>query len=162
MAVDIFMKLGDIKGEAQDKEHKDEIEVLAWNWGMTQSGTMHIGSGGGSGKVSVADLFFTKYADKASPAIITACTKGSHIDKAIISVRKASGDNALRYYTITLEGVMISSWRSGGSDGEERFVEHVSLNFKKFHIEYQPQSVTGGKEGGVIESKWNIATSAAE
>jgi type VI protein secretion system component Hcp len=29
MAVDIFLKLGDIKGE---------IDVLGWRWGMSQSG----------------------------------------------------------------------------------------------------------------------------
>jgi type VI protein secretion system component Hcp len=29
MAVDMFLKLGDIKGESQDDKHKDEIEVQA-------------------------------------------------------------------------------------------------------------------------------------
>ena len=45
MAVDMFIKLGDIKGESQDKSHKDEIDVLAWSWGLSQSGTMHLGTG---------------------------------------------------------------------------------------------------------------------
>jgi type VI protein secretion system component Hcp len=34
MAVDIFIKIGDIKGESMDKAHKDEIDVLNWSWGM--------------------------------------------------------------------------------------------------------------------------------
>ncbi|MBP5150000.1 type VI secretion system tube protein Hcp, partial [Pseudomonas protegens] len=38
MAVDIFIKIGDIKGESMDKAHKDEIDVLNWSWGMSQSG----------------------------------------------------------------------------------------------------------------------------
>ena len=50
MAVDMFIKLGDIKGESQDKTHKGEIDVLAWSWGMAKSGTTHVGGGGGSGK----------------------------------------------------------------------------------------------------------------
>ena len=33
MAVDIFIKIGDIKGESQDKAHKDEIDVLNWSAG---------------------------------------------------------------------------------------------------------------------------------
>ena len=37
MASDIFAKIGDIKGESLDDKHKDEIEVLSWSWGVTQS-----------------------------------------------------------------------------------------------------------------------------
>ena len=51
MAVDMFLKLTDIKGEAQDDSHKEEIDVLAWSWGMSQSGTTHVGGGGGSVRV---------------------------------------------------------------------------------------------------------------
>ena len=35
MAVDMFIKIGDLKGESSDKSHKDEIDVLAWSWGMS-------------------------------------------------------------------------------------------------------------------------------
>jgi bacteriocin-like protein len=34
-ANDIFAKLGDIKGESIDDKHKDEIEVLSYNFGVT-------------------------------------------------------------------------------------------------------------------------------
>ena len=37
MAVDIFLKLTDIKGESMDSKHPDEIQVLAWSWGMSQA-----------------------------------------------------------------------------------------------------------------------------
>jgi type VI secretion system secreted protein Hcp len=56
MAMDIFIKIGDLKGESIDDKHKDEIQVLAWSWGMSQSGTTHMGPGGGSGKASFQDL----------------------------------------------------------------------------------------------------------
>ena len=49
-----------------DKTHAEEIDVLAWSWGMSQSGSMHMG-GGGAGKVNVQDLSFTKYIDKSTP-----------------------------------------------------------------------------------------------
>ena len=50
MAVDMFIKIGDIKGESRDAKHKDEIDVLSWSWGMSQSGSMHVGGGGGAGR----------------------------------------------------------------------------------------------------------------
>jgi len=70
MAVDMFIKIGDIEGEAVDDAHGGEIDVLDWSWGMSQSGSMHIGGGGGSGKVNVQDLSFTKYVDMASPNLM--------------------------------------------------------------------------------------------
>ncbi len=38
MAVDIAMKIGDIKGESMGKTHKDEVDVLNWSWGIFQTG----------------------------------------------------------------------------------------------------------------------------
>ena len=73
MAVDMFMKIGDLKGEAQDEEHGDEIDVLSWSWGVSNSGSAHVGRGAGSGKVSVQDFSFTKWMDRASPALLLAC-----------------------------------------------------------------------------------------
>ena len=53
MAVDMFLALkGEIKGEAQDAKHKGEIDVLAWSWGLSQSGSFHVGGGGGAGSCS--------------------------------------------------------------------------------------------------------------
>ena len=69
MAMDMFIKIGELKGASRDKVHKDEIEidVLAWSWGISNSGSAQVGGGAGSGKCSVQDLSFTKYIDKASP-----------------------------------------------------------------------------------------------
>jgi type VI secretion system secreted protein Hcp len=58
MAQDIFLKIQEIDGESQDASHKNEIEVLGWNRGMTQASNMHAGSGGGAGKATVKDLTF--------------------------------------------------------------------------------------------------------
>ena len=38
-AFDMFIKIGDIKGESADKDHKDEIDVLAWSWGLSTTAT---------------------------------------------------------------------------------------------------------------------------
>ena len=37
MAVDMFLKLDDVKGESKDSKHKEEMDVLAWSWGASQS-----------------------------------------------------------------------------------------------------------------------------
>ena len=82
MAVDMFIKMDGIKGESGDKSHKEEINVLAWSWGMSNSGSAHLGGGAGSGKVNVQDLSLTKYIDKSSPDLMLCCCNGKHIAKA--------------------------------------------------------------------------------
>ena len=94
MAVDMFIKIGKCGGEAKDDKHKGEIDVLAWSWGLSQSGSMHVGGGGGSGKVSVQDLSITKYVDASSTELMSACFKGDHIPDALLVIRKA-GTNPL-------------------------------------------------------------------
>jgi len=157
MAVDMFMKLGDIKGESEDKDKKDWIEVLAWAWGMTQSGTMHTGTGGGTGKVNVQDISITKYVDKSTPDIMKKCCTGKHYDKAELVVRKA-GEPPVEYIKWTLTDVIVTSYNTGGSGGEEQVTENLSLNFRKFRSEYQPQdNTTGQKKGGPLPAEYDIA-----
>src|SRR5712691_1429529 len=155
MAVDMFMKIKDIKGESQDKGHKDEIDVLAWSWGASQSGTTHVGGGGGSGKVSVQDLSFTKYIDAASADLLLACCNGKHLDEALLTVRKA-GENPVEYIKIKMTQVIISSVSKGGSGGEDRLTEHVTLNFAKVAVDYTPQDEKG-KAKTAASMTWDIA-----
>lgn len=160
MAVDMYIKIGDIKGEAQDNKHKDEIDVLSWSWGMTQSGTTHIGGGGGGGKVSVQDLSLNKYIDKASPTLIKSCCLGKHYDQALLTVRKAGGETQVEYLKITMKEVLVSSVSTGGSGGEDRLTETVSLNFADFKVEYTPQKKDGTADAA-IPMCFNIATNTA-
>lgn len=155
MAVDMFLKLDDVKGESTDDKHKDEVDVLAWSWGMNQSGTTHMGGGGGSGKVSVHDLSLTKYVDKSSPNLILATCNGKHYKQALLTVRKA-GEKPLEYIKITMKEVIVSSLSTGGSGGVDRLTENITLNFAEFKIEYTPQKSDGSGEAAV-EAAYHIA-----
>jgi len=155
MAVDMFFKIGDLKGESVDDKHKGEIDVLAWSWGMSQSGTTHMATGGGAGKVNVQDISFTKYVDKASPNLIQYCCNGKHFSDALLTVRKA-GENPLEYLKITLKDLMIAAVTTGGSGGEDRLTENVTLNFAEFKVEYTPQKKDGSGDAAVTVG-WNIA-----
>ena len=157
MAVDMFMKLDDVKGEAQDKSHKEEIDVLAWSWGMSQSGSAHAGGGQGAGKVAVQDLSFTKWVDKSSPTLMTYCSAGTQFKEGKLTVRKAGGDSPLEYLIITMKDVIVTSLGTGGSGAEDRLTEHVTLNFASVKVDYQPQKPDGSKDGGPVKYGWDIA-----
>jgi type VI secretion system secreted protein Hcp len=154
MAVDMFLELDGIKGESTDGKHKEKIDVLAWSWGASQSASGHGGGGSGSGKVTVQDISVTKYIDKSSPTLMLKVCKGEHIKKGKLIVRKAGG-TALEYVTIEMEDILIANVSTGGSGGEDRLTENVTLNFAKFNLKYAEQTAKGEK-GPETECKWNI------
>ena len=156
MAVDMFMKIDTVDGEAQDSKHKKEIDVLHWSWGMNNSGSAHNGSGAGAGKVNVHDLTFTKWVDTATPTLALACCSGKHFKDATLIIRKA-GDKPLEYVKIKMETVMITSVSTGGSGGEDRLQESVTLNFAKVNLDYVPQNDKGAA-GTPIPMSWDIAS----
>jgi type VI secretion system secreted protein Hcp len=155
MAVDMFLSLGkEIKGESVDATHKDEISILAWSWGMSQSGTFHDGAGGGAGKASFQDISLTKYVDVSSPNLMLYCANGDHFDEAILVVRKA-GKTPLEYMKITMKKVLVTSVSTGGSGGEDRLTENISLNFADIYYDYKKQKPDGSGEAAV-SFKWKI------
>ena len=156
MSTDAFLKLGDLKGESIVDGHEEEIQVLSWNWGMSQAGTTHKGTGGGAGKVDVQDMTISKTADTASPNLAMACCNGKHFEEATLTVRKA-GESPLDFLTITMKDVIITSVQEGGASGAEEVDETVALNFAEFKYSYQPQDNTGAKAGGAVEIEYNIA-----
>jgi len=160
MALDMFIDMGAIKGESRDKEMKEKIDILAWSWGMSQSGTTHTGGGGGAGKASFQDISFTKYLDSSSNAIMNALAKGSHLPTVTLTVRKA-GEGQKKYISIVLNEVLVTSVSTGGSGGEDRLTENVTLNFAKFTFAYTPQDSKGTVAGDKTFS-WDIAENHGE
>lgn len=160
MAVDILLKIEGVDGESVIDGHEGEIDVLAWSWGMTQSGSMHVGGGGGSGKVNVQDISLTKYVDKASTNLMRACCNGEHLSEATLTVRKA-GKNPLDYVKIKMSPVLVTSLSTGGSGGEDRLTENVTLNFAKMEVGYTPQKEDGTGDAE-ITLNWNIEKNIEE
>lgn len=154
MAVDMFLKIDGCDGESADKEHADEIDVLAFSWGLTQSGSMHRAGGGGSGKVNVQDMSITKYLDKASTVLMQKCCSGKHFATAVLVCRKA-GDVPIEYMKVSMEEVLVSSVSEGGGGGEDKQTENISLNFAKVKVEYTPQKSDGSADAA-SELGWDI------
>ncbi|VDC32767.1 Hcp family type VI secretion system effector [Pseudogemmobacter humi] len=159
MAMDIFIKLGDIKGESKDKAHAGKTDVLAWSWGASNSGSAHMGGGQGAGKANVQDLSITKWVDLGSPDILKFVCLGTHIPEIVLIVRKAGG-NPLEYITITMSDCILTSVSTGGSGGEDRLTENVTINFAKVKMQYVEQK-KDGSAGDKPDFTFDIAGNAA-
>jgi type VI secretion system secreted protein Hcp len=135
--------------------HKGSCDVLAWSWGLSNSGTAHTGGGAGAGKVNVQDVSITKWIDKSSPDLMLATCNGKHFPKAVLTVRKA-GEKPLEYLVVTMEDCMITAVSTGGSGGEDRLTENVTINFAKVKVNYVEQTTTGGA-GAKPQMGWDIS-----
>jgi type VI secretion system secreted protein Hcp len=83
------------------------------------------------------------------------CCNGKHFKEAVLTVRKA-GEKPLEYIKITMKEVIVANISTGGSGGEDRLTENLTLNFAEFKIEYVPQKPDGSGDAAV-EAAWNIA-----
>ena len=141
-AVDYFLKIDGIDGESLDAKHKGEIDVASWSWGESRTGSLATGAGGGAGKVQMQDFHFSARTSKASPKLMLACATGEHIKKAVLTCRKAGGDQQVEFLKYTMSDCLISSYQIAGqqSDIPE---DSPSLNFAKIEIEFRAQNPDG-------------------
>lgn len=133
-AVNMFLKIDGIEGESVFRGHEKEIDVLAWSWGASRSSKPDC--------VSVQDLSLTKFVDKASAKLITSLASGQAIANATLAVQKA-GEAQTPYILIEMSNVTVSTLSTGGSGGEDRLTENVTLNFAALKYTYTPQLPTG-------------------
>lgn len=155
MAVDFFLKIDGIKGESADAKHKDEIQIQTWGFGESQTGTSAHGTGMGAGKVHMQDFHFTMPTNSASPKLFLACATGEHIKSALLTCRKAGGEQQ-EYLKWSFTELLISSYQTGGhTAGTELPSDQISFNFTKVEVEYHAQDAKGGL-GGAIKAGYDV------
>ena len=155
-AVDMFLKIEGVEGESKDKAHGKEIDILSLNWSTAMQSSR---AGGGTGKASVEELSVTKYIDKATPKLFESLVTGKHIAEAKIVVRSAGG-NPVEYLKYTLKDIMVSSYSTGGSSGEDRPTENVSFSYGKVEVEYTELNPDGTPKQVIVQG-WDAAKKQA-
>jgi type VI secretion system secreted protein Hcp len=148
-------KHGLIKGESPDTQHKGEIEVLSWSWGMQAKPT--IGGGTATGKATINDLRIVKRVDSASTALMLALRTNEPIQKAVLTLRKA-GKSQVEYLKVTIEQGRVTSLTIDGGDssGSPDVLERVAFSFNKIEVEYVPQGSDGQPQGGMtFADQWS-------
>jgi type VI secretion system secreted protein Hcp len=154
---DYFLQITGIAGESKEAKHKDWIDVLSWSFGETNAGTGATGGGAGAGKVQMSDFSFMKATSKASPKLFLACAQGQRMKEAKLSAVK-SGAMQQEYLSWTFSDVLISSYQTTGSSGDDVSMDSVSLAFSKVQVEYKAQKADGSLEAPVVAG-WDVQAS---
>src|SRR5437764_13475062 len=110
MGFNSFVNFGDIKGESTDKDHKDWVMILKYDHAVTQPPSVSQKTAGGRAAEEVhhSEFSIVKLLDAATPKLLEAACKGTHIAEVVISILRAGGDKPVKYMEIKLKEVLIS------------------------------------------------------
>ena len=148
-----YIKIGDIKGESTDAEHREWSELLSMNFSIVRD--LEAGSGRVTPPVAVT-FDCAKEIDKSSPLLVEAMTKGTTIPTLIIHFTRPTGEGDETYLKYELKNVLISSYSMNGSAaGDQRPMESFSLNYEEIKVTYT--EFDGGAPAGDVEYTWDLA-----
>jgi type VI secretion system secreted protein Hcp len=159
MAVADFLleiKGPDVKGESQDHQFPESIEISSWSWGGTNVSAHGFGSGGGTGKASLGDLMLQKFVDKTSATLFAKMMSGEHFQEAILHIRKTAGEKPIEFLKYTMKKVTVTSLSDGGHGSNNLIPESFSLGYEEVKMEYIVQNPDGTK-GATVQAGWNLA-----
>src|SRR5262250_2675758 len=154
MAENMWIKMDGCKGEATDGEHKDEIDVDSYSWGMThpiQPG----GTGQSAGESTPSQLVVSKTDDKATPNLMKFCMNAKSFPTVLLTCRKR-GEKPIDYLKITMKNAVVASVQDSGSGDGTPAHESVSFAFTAVEVEYTPQKEDGTPDGSV-KTTWDFA-----
>ena len=155
MAIDCNLKIDGVDGESAHKDHKGEIQVLSWSWGVSQPSTNGVGGGAGKGKASPASLKWTHAYDKASPVLAKQCASGKHFPTAVLTVRKA-GEGQQDFLKVTMKKVLITGVAPGANAAGD-VSETVTMDYDDIEFEYKEQKPDGSL-GGSVKFGWDVTS----
>jgi type VI secretion system secreted protein Hcp len=152
-----FLKIDGIRGESQDRQHKDEIELQSFAWGNSNAEPQGGAGGTTSAKATYQDFQFVAPASKAGPQLMLQCATGQRMKRAIMTGRREAGRAPQEYLKITLEDVLVASYVSSGSSGDGGApMDTASLRFGKIEVEYK-ELRADGRIGDTVKVSFDIA-----
>ncbi len=151
--MDTFLRLGDIKGEATDSEHKEWIIVDNVIFRIYRS----IPQGAKDqqrtkGETKLEDVSVEIEMDKAAPKIWHACVTGTHIPDAEIHYCVPVNNKNTTFKKILLTNVLVTGYQTSASSSGNRLPSlQITLSFTKIELTYfKIHHDTGHMMGAVV------------
>lgn len=142
-----YMKLGDIKGESTDAEHKDWIIIESMSSPIFRSVGDASGQSRRRGDVILEDVSLSKEMDASTPKIQEAVCEGKVFPKVEIHLTADYADGARKtYYAYEMTNVMVSSYSLSAEIGGVP-TEDLALNYEEYKVTYTQFDDTGSPTG---------------
>lgn len=146
-----------IDGESSDRDHAKWLEVTSWAHSISQPKSATASSAGGhtAERCVHGDMVFVKDLDITSPKLWEACSAGHTFDEVVIDFMRADGDAPVKYLSIKLKHVLISSVAPSVA-GEGIPTETFTLTYAAVQWTYTAQAIAGGQKGNSAGA-WSLA-----
>ena len=154
-----YMKLGDIKGEATDTDHKDWILIESMSSPIFRS----VPQGAKDqqrtkGETSLGDVSVTRQLDKSSTKLQEACANGTFFKDVEIHFCTTVKNKQEPYLTYKLSDVIVSSYSIfANSSGSPLPSESVTMGYTKAEWNYITIDPKTGDKKGNVPAKYNPA-----
>jgi len=100
------------------------IDVLAWSHGCSSSGK----------KGNLQDISLTKWMDQYTPLVYVMVMRGEILQHALLRIVYPPKDDKLKVTEYQMNNATISSLSTGGSGGEDRLTENITIMFEAFSM----------------------------
>ena len=150
-----YMKLGDIKGESTDRDHKEWIDLLSMSHTIDRTNP-NTGAARQRGSATFGDIVVVKELDSSTPKLQESIAQGTRLASAVIDFTRSAGEERQEtYLKYELKNVMISSYSfNGGSSGDQIPTDQISFNFSEIKVTYYPKNSDG--TSGKVEFTWKV------
>jgi type VI secretion system secreted protein Hcp len=152
--IDCYLQFhGTMKGESEDEEFSDAVQVKGWKWGASFTNRGITTAKGGHGDLK--NFVFWHYIDSASPGLLQHCEQGMTIPKVTLVVRRQGG-KAQKFIDIEFLKVRVLSVDMQSMEAGKLPIEHVTLAFNKVNYQYITQAHSGGNDPkrGIMSFNW--------
>lgn len=158
-----FMKLGDIKGEATDNDHKDWIIIQSMSSPIFRS----IAEGAKDsqrtkGETTLGDIVVVREMDKSSVKLQESCAQGKFFTEVEIHFCTTVNNKQEPYLKYLLKNVIVTSFSfHGTSSGDPLPSEEVTLGYSEVEWTYILVDPKTGDAVGNVPGKYNPGQGAS-
>ena len=159
MAFDAFLKVDGIPGGSTDDRHKEWIEVLSFNWGVSQPATPLSSEGKEQTTPTHQNFSIVKPVDNASARLFKACCLAELIKEVTLELCRAT-EKKEKYMSYKFTDVIVASWRpQGAPKGDQKFPsEEVAFSYREVELIYTETDPKTGRPKGDMKVAFNLAT----
>ena len=154
-----FMKLGDIKGEATDTDHKDWILIESMSSPIYRSlpqGAKDMQRS--RGETSLGDIVTVRQLDKSSTKLQEACATGTFFSDVEIHLCTTIKNKQEPYLKYKLKDVIVTSYSfHGTASADPQPSEEISLSYTEVEWTYVVIDPKTGDKKGQVPAKYNPA-----
>ncbi|QOJ13398.1 MAG: type VI secretion system tube protein Hcp [Planctomycetia bacterium] len=155
-----YMKLGDIKGESTDSDHKDWIIIESMSSPIFRS----VPEGAkdqqrARGETTLGDIVVVRQLDKSTTKLQEACANGTFFNEVEIHLCTTVKNKQEPYLKYKLKNVIVTSYSfHGNAAGSPLPTEQISFGYTEVEWTYVVVDPNTGDKKGQVPAKYNPAT----